>query len=132
LLDQVALSDLLPLCQERGVAVIAGGVFNSGILARPASGAPYNYEPAAGEIVDRARRIESVCARFDVPLKAAALQFPLAHPAVACVLTGCRSVAELEENIRLFELELPAGLWPALKAQGLLSEPAPVPAPSRP
>jgi D-threo-aldose 1-dehydrogenase len=132
LLDQVALTELLPLCQLRGIAVIAGGVFNSGILARPATGAPYNYEPAAPEIVERAMRIEAVCARFKVPVKAAALQFPLAHPAVVCVLTGCRSVAELQENIELFELELPAGLWSALKTEGLLREPAPVPVPSRP
>ncbi len=132
LLDQVALTELLPLCEERGIAVMAGGVFNSGILARPDAGAPYNYEPAAAEIVERAQRIEAVCARFDVPVKAAALQFPLAHPAVACVLTGCRSVAELQENIELFDIGLPAGLWPALKAEGLLRESAPVPAPSRP
>ncbi len=109
LLDQEALTELLPLCLARGVAVIAGGVFNSGILARPAAGAPYNYEPAADEIVERA----------------------LGHPAVACVLTGCRSVAELEENIGLFELELPNGLWPALKMEGLLREAAPMPSPSR-
>jgi D-threo-aldose 1-dehydrogenase len=127
LLDQVALTELLPLCEDRGIAVIAGGVFNSGILARPAAGAPYNYEPAAAEIVERAQRIEAVCAAFNVPVKAAALQFPLAHPAVACVLTGCRSVEELTENVELFELELPAGLWPALKTEGLLREPAPVP-----
>ncbi len=131
LLDQVALTELLPLCQERGIAVIAGGVFNSGILARPTAGAPYNYEPAAAEIVERAQRIEAVCARFSVPVKAAALQFPLGHPAVACVLTGCRSIGELQENIDLFELELPAGLWSALKTEGLLREPAPVPVPSR-
>jgi len=132
LLDQVALTELLPLCQERGIAVIAGGVFNSGILARPAAGAPYNYEPAAAEIVKRAQRIERVCNNFNVPAKAAALQFPLAHPAVACVLTGCRSVAELQENIELFELELPPELWSALKTEGLLREPAPVPSSSRP
>ena len=130
LLDQVALSELLPLCQERGIAVVAGGVFNSGILARPVPGAPYNYEPATSDIVDRARRIEAVCARFDVPLKAVALQFPLAHPAVACVLTGCRSVVELEENIQLFELALPTDIWAALKKEGLVSELAPVPAPA--
>jgi D-threo-aldose 1-dehydrogenase len=132
LLDQDALTQLLPLCLARGVAVIAGGVFNSGILARPAAGAPYNYEPAADEIVERAQRIEAVCASFDVPVKAAALQFPLGHPAVACVLTGCRSVAELDENIGLFELELPPALWTALKTQGLLRETAPMPSPGRP
>jgi D-threo-aldose 1-dehydrogenase len=131
LLDQEALTELLPLCLARGIAVIAGGVFNSGILARPAAGAPYNYEPAAAEIVERAQRIEAVCASFNVPMKAAALQFPLGHPAVACVLTGCRSVAELEENIDLFELELPPALWPALKMEGLLREAAPMPSPSR-
>jgi len=129
LLDQGGLAELLPLCLERGIAVIAGGVFNSGILARPEPGAPYNYAPAAADVVGRAQRIEAACARFNVPLKAAALQFPFAHPAVTCVLTGCRSAAELEENVRLLQLIIPGELWTALKSDGLLDESAPLPPP---
>jgi D-threo-aldose 1-dehydrogenase len=129
LLDGGALAELLPLCEEKGIAVIAGGVFNSGILAsRDGSGA-YDYAPAAPELVERVRALAAVCARWDVPLQAAALQFPLGHPVVACVLVGCRAAAEVEEDARLFELELPAGVWDELRAERLL--PADVPVPSR-
>jgi D-threo-aldose 1-dehydrogenase len=127
LLDQPALRDLLPLCRERGIAVIAGGVFNSGILADPRPGARYNYAPAAAELVERARRLEAVCARWGVPLRAAAMRFPLGHPAVAAVVVGCRSTAELDENVRAFEAEIPAGLWAELRNEGLLPPDAPTP-----
>jgi D-threo-aldose 1-dehydrogenase len=129
LLDGGALTELLPLCEEKGIAVIAGGVFNSGILASGEGSGAYDYAPAAPELVERVRALAAVCARWDVPLQAAALQFPLGHPAVACVLVGCRSAAEVEEDARLFELELPAGLWDELRAERLL--PAGVPVPSR-
>jgi D-threo-aldose 1-dehydrogenase len=129
LLDGSALAELLPLCEEKGIAVIAGGVFNSGILASGEGSGAYDYAPAAPELVERVRALAAVCARWDVPLQAAALQFPLGHPAVACVLVGCRSAAEVEEDARLFELELPAGLWDELRAARLL--PADVPVPSR-
>jgi D-threo-aldose 1-dehydrogenase len=124
LLDTAGLDELLPLCAERGISVIAGGVFNSGVLA---SGGTYDYKAADPEVLERAARLREVCARWGVPLEAAAIQFPLGHPAVACVVVGCRSVAELEEDVRLFELDLPAGLWDELKAEGLLPEGAPVP-----
>jgi D-threo-aldose 1-dehydrogenase len=114
LLDQSALDDLLPRCVERGVAVIAGGVFNSGLLANPEPGAPYDYVAAPDDLVLRARRMARVCAEHGVPLKAAALQFPLRHPAVACVLTGTRSHAELAENAALMRRPIPAELWGAL------------------
>jgi D-threo-aldose 1-dehydrogenase len=110
-LDRTAASELLPLCEERGIAVIAGGVFNSGILA---GGDTFDYEAAPADVVSHAERLRRVCARWDVPLPAAAVQFPRRHPAVACTLVGCRSVAELEEDARLFGLELPAGLWEEL------------------
>jgi D-threo-aldose 1-dehydrogenase len=113
LLDRSAADELLPLCVERGIAVLAGGVFNSGVLA---SGATYDYAPAPPGVVERARRLRDTCARHAVPLEAAALQFPLRHPAVACVLVGCRSLEELEEDVRMFELELPEGLWDELDA----------------
>jgi D-threo-aldose 1-dehydrogenase len=127
LLDQIGLRELLPLCLDRGIAIIAGGVYNSGILADPRPGAAYNYMPAPPELLDRARRLRSTCERHGVPLKAAALQFPLGHPAVAAVLTGSRSTAELEENLSMFRLEIPSGLWAELRADGLLPIEAPTP-----
>jgi D-threo-aldose 1-dehydrogenase len=114
LLDRGALAELLPLCLERGIAVLAGGVFNSGVLA---GGATFDYEPAQPEVLERVRRLADVCARWNVPLAAAAVQFPLRHPAISSVLVGCRSAAEVEENVALAELELPAGLWEELEAE---------------
>jgi D-threo-aldose 1-dehydrogenase len=127
LLDQVALKELLPLCVERGIAIIAAGVYNSGILADPKPGARYNYVPAPQELLERARRIRAVCDRHGVPLKAAAIQFPPAHPAVGCVVVGCRSVAQLDESREMFELEIPPVLWQDLRAEGLLQKGVPTP-----
>jgi D-threo-aldose 1-dehydrogenase len=127
LLDQVALAELLPVCVERGISIIIGGVYNSGILADPQPGATFNYRPAPPDLLARAQRLKAVCARHETPLMAAAIQFPLAHPAVATVLTGVRSVAELEENERMFRFPVPAALWHDLKGEGLLPEGAPVP-----
>jgi D-threo-aldose 1-dehydrogenase len=112
LLDRSAVDEFLPLCLERGVSVIAGGVFNSGVLAE---GATFDYAPAGRDVLERVEALRAVCERHGVPLKAAALQFPLRHPAVTTVLTGVRSVAELEENVRLFALDLPADLWAELE-----------------
>jgi len=116
LLDRIALKELLPVCVERGIAIIAGGVFNSGILADPKPGTTYNYSVAPPQLVDRAARLNAICKRHGVDLKAAAIQFPLRHPAVALVLTGCRSVAEVEENVRMFETPIPEVLWDELDA----------------
>jgi D-threo-aldose 1-dehydrogenase len=127
LLDQVALKELLPVCLEKGVAIIAGGVYNSGILADPKPGAHYNYQVAPPELIERARRIGAVCARHGVPIKAAAIQFPLGHPAVTCVVVGCRSVAQLEESIAMFELAIPPAMWQELKNEGLLAPEVPTP-----
>lgn len=127
LLDQTALPEFLQKCVERGVSIILGGVFNSGLLADPKPGITFNYVEAPQELIDLAIRIGSVCEDHGVPLKAAALQFPLAHPAVACVLTGVRSAAEFQENERLFRLPIPNDMWQELKAEGLLTEEAPVP-----
>jgi D-threo-aldose 1-dehydrogenase len=127
LLEQDALDSFLPLCQERGIAVLAGGVFNSGLLADPQPGTKYDYDPAPPHLIARARRLAEVCARHDVPLKAAALQLPAAHPAVAAVLVGPRSAAELAENVALFDRDLPSDLWAELKAEGLLAADAPTP-----
>ncbi|MCX4788496.1 MULTISPECIES: aldo/keto reductase [unclassified Streptomyces] len=127
LLDHGALDDLLPTALERSVAVVIGGVFNSGVLADPRPDATYAYAPVPPEILVRAMRIKEVCARHDVPLRGAALQFPFGHPAVASVLVGARSAAEVRDAARLLDRPAPAGLWPDLQASGLL--PASVPTP---
>jgi D-threo-aldose 1-dehydrogenase len=127
LLDQRGLVELLPLCEERDVAVIVGGVFNSGVLADPREGATFEYGPAPPEVLDRARRLRTICARHGVRLPAVALRFPLAHPAVTTVLTGARSGAELRENVALLDLPVPGAVWEELRASGLLAAEAPVP-----
>jgi D-threo-aldose 1-dehydrogenase len=127
LLDQVGLTELLPLCVERGIAIIAGGVFNSGILADPKPGTHYNYQAAPDELVRRAARIKTVCERHGTSLKAAAIQFALGHLAVRTVLTGCRSVDEVNENVEAFQAPIPAAVWQDLKAEGLLAAEVPLP-----
>ena len=127
LLDQVALRELLPTCIERGVAIIAAGVYNSGILADPKPGAHYNYRDAPAGLIDRARKVRDVCGRHGVPLRAAAIQFPLGHPAVQTVVVGCRSVEQLEDSVRMFETKIPSALWEELKAEHLLPQEAPTP-----
>jgi D-threo-aldose 1-dehydrogenase len=118
LLDRSAAGALLPTAMRRGVSVIAGGVFNSGLLAAPRPGSTYDYTAAPDELVARAIRLEEICARFGVPLRAAAVRFPLAHPAVASVLIGARSAAEVTDAIRLRALDIPAALWDTLAAAG--------------
>ncbi|MFN8565032.1 MAG: aldo/keto reductase [Anaerolineae bacterium] len=128
LLDQSGLDELLPLCAEKHISILMGGVYNSGILADPERTAFYNYVPAAPSLVERALRIKAVCERHGVPLKAAALQFPLGHSAVASVITGVRSVQEIDENAALFAVEIPDDMWEELRAEKLLPEAIPVPA----
>jgi D-threo-aldose 1-dehydrogenase len=127
MLDQAALPELLPLCEKRGIRVMVGGALNSGILARPDPGAMYDYRPASPELLERARRIDAVCARHDVPLLAAALQFPRSHPAVECVLVGPRSVAELDLSVEMLARPIPGDLWDVLKNERLLLPDAPTP-----
>jgi D-threo-aldose 1-dehydrogenase len=110
-LDRAAAPELLPLCEERGIAVVAGGVFNSGILA---GGDTFDYETAPQEIVARVARLREACTRHGVPLPAAAVQFPLRHPAVTTALVGCRTPDEVAEDVRLSTLDLPAALWEEL------------------
>ena len=129
LLEQTALDEFLPLCQERGASVVVGGGFNSGILATGATpGAKYNYAPAPPAILERVARIEAVCREFHVPLPAAALQFVVAHPAIASFTAGTRTVEQLRQNLDWFSAPIPAAFWAQLKRQGLLREDAPVPA----
>ncbi|HUR78597.1 MAG TPA: aldo/keto reductase [Acidimicrobiales bacterium] len=127
LLDQTGLVELLPLCEQTGVRVIAAAVFNSGVLADPSDDATYFYSPAPLEIIDRARQTRAVCARYDVPLAAAAMQFPLGHPAVETVLVGMRSPDEVATNTAGFATRIPSDLWAELKADGLLPEHVPTP-----
>lgn len=127
LLDQVALDDLLPACLERGVGVLIGGVMNSGVLVDPRPGARFNYGPAPAEVIERARRIGEVCKRHDVPLRAAAMQFPMAHPAVVSLVAGVRSVAHLDEYPALLGHPITPDLWSDLREEGLIAADAPVP-----
>jgi D-threo-aldose 1-dehydrogenase len=115
-LDRSGGLDLLPACTERGVSVVVGGVLNSGVLADPRPGARFDYAPASSATLARAQALSDACERHGVPLKAAALQFPLRHPAVACVLTGARSEAELTESLALLDVEVPEALWAELDA----------------
>lgn len=128
LLEQDSLDEFLPLCAERNVAVVLGGGLNSGILATGAvPGAKYNYEPASPEIMEKVRKIERVCARHHVPLPAAALQFLLAHPAVATHIPGVRTVRQMEQNMAWVNHPIPVDLWSELKDEKLLRRDAPVP-----
>jgi D-threo-aldose 1-dehydrogenase len=127
LLDQVALRELFPLCLERGIAVVLGGVYNSGILADPRPGAMFDYAPAPPELVERARRLDALCRRHDLTLKAAALQFAAAHPAVTTLLVGARSPVELDEDLELLRTPLPPALWDDLRRERLIPEDAPTP-----
>jgi D-threo-aldose 1-dehydrogenase len=118
----------LPLCQEKNISVMIGGPYNSGILASDlAPGAAYFYSDAPPEVLERARRIKGACDRHQVPLKAAALQFGLAHPAVASTIPGARSPAEVEENVRMAEHPIPDALWAELRQEGFLPDDAPTP-----
>jgi D-threo-aldose 1-dehydrogenase len=108
LLDRSAADELFPLCLEKKIAVICGGVYNSGVLA---GGTTYDYAPASTAIKDRVTDLEAVCARHGVPLKAAAIQFPLRHPAVTSIVVGARSPEEIEENVRMFATDIPDALW---------------------
>jgi D-threo-aldose 1-dehydrogenase len=128
LLDQSALDDLLPTCEERTVSVVVGGVFNSGVLVDPSAGALYDYVPAPDDVIQRAQVIQEVCRRHGVPLAAAALQFPLAHPRVASVLLGPRTIAEVDTSLELLAVDIPDRLWSDLLREGLIRANAPVPA----
>jgi D-threo-aldose 1-dehydrogenase len=129
LYEQGALDELLPLCIDHGVSVVAGGVFNSGLLAtnHPDSSATYNYAPPPPEVLRRVERIADVCERHGVRLPAAAVQFVLAHPAVKTACLGARTATEVERNATLFGERIATAFWTDLKGAGLLRQDAPVP-----
>jgi D-threo-aldose 1-dehydrogenase len=124
LLEQAPLDDLLPRCQKAGTSIVVGGPLNSGILAGRDT---WNYQTAPPEVVARVDAIRAVCDRHGVPLAAAALQFPLAHPAVAAIIPGPRNPDEFRSNLELLQHPIPAGLWRDLREAGLLHPDAPTP-----
>ena len=127
LLDQSGLEEALPLCAAKGIAVIIGSPYNTGILHDPRPDSTFDFVQAPTHLIERALQLKEACARHGVPLPAAAIQFPLGHPAVAMVLTGAMTAAELEENVRLMEVEIPEDLWHELRDAGLIRAEAPLP-----
>ncbi len=120
LLDASAAQRLVPRCQARGVRLLLGGVYNSGILAAGATAdARYDYQPAGAEVLARTRALEAACARHGVPLRAAALQFAMACPAAAAVVVGSRTAAEVQDSVAMAALALPPALWDELKKLGV-------------
>ncbi|MBU2882468.1 aldo/keto reductase [Psychrosphaera sp. B3R10] len=131
LLEQDALDTFLPQCEQHGASIILGGPYNSGILATGVKNSKitpyYNYEPAPAEVVAKVNKIEDICAQFQVPLAAAALQFPLGHSAVSTVIPGLGSAKRVDQAIELFNYDIPKAFWTQLKDDGLLRQDAPLP-----
>jgi D-threo-aldose 1-dehydrogenase len=125
LLEQAPLDDLLPKCAAAGTSIVVGGPLNSGILAGRDT---WNYNPAPPDVIARVKQIADICDAHRVPLPAAALQFPLAHPAVAAIIPGPRNAGEFTQNLGLLAHKIPASLWSDLKQAGLLHPDAPTPA----
>ena len=124
LLEQTALEPMLDACLRANTAVVVAGVFNSGVLA---GNGKFNYGDAPAEVVEKVQRLTALSERFEVPLPAAALQFPLAHPAVVSCVVGVRSVAQLQQNIAWLERPIPAQYWQALSGEALIAGDAPLP-----
>lgn len=127
LLDQGALPELLPRCLAKGIAVMVGGVMNTGVTLDPRPGSRYDYGPAPDAVVERGRRIGAICARHGVPVRSVAMQFPLAHPAVSGLITGVRTPEHLDDYPVGMRLPIPPGLWDELREDGLIALEAPVP-----
>ena len=127
LLEQEALNSFLPLAQSRGIGIIIGGPYNSGILATgPREGAFYNYDPAPQDILDKVTRIQAVCQAHGVRLVDAAFKFPLLHPCTVSVIPGGQGLEEMDGNVTAASADIPADLWAELKAEGLMRQEAPV------
>ncbi len=127
LLNACAHDELLPLCERRGTSVVLGGVYNSGLLADPRPGAPYDYRAAPPALVAKAQRIAAVCEAYGVPLPAAALRFGFGHPAVAAAVVGARTPEEVRANAALFRHDIPDAMWQALVDEPLLDPSLPLP-----
>lgn len=131
LLEQESLESFLPKCVDRNCSIVIGGAYNSGILATGVSvKGPWNYDygPAPEDVVKKVSAIESLCGEFDIPMAAAALQFPLAHPAVASVIPGIGKVSRIDQTLGLFATEIPDEFWNELSERGLIRNDAPTPA----
>lgn len=124
LLDHTALGGLMDACAKRGARIVAGGPYNSGLLA---GGTTFNYQPAAPELVEKTGRMGAICSRFGVDLKAAALQFIAAHPVVAAVIPGGTNAAEVKQNAAMMKAPIPGDVWAAMRAEKLIPENAPTP-----
>ena len=128
LLEQGGLGEFLPECMKRNVSVILGGPYNSGILAGGVKpGATHDYAPAPAHLIEKAQKIEAICRRHGIELGAAALQFPLFHPAVCAVIPGALSVAEVTQNAARMSVRLPSELWSELKREKLIDPASPTP-----
>ncbi|ATL32412.1 aldo/keto reductase [Streptomyces formicae] len=132
LLDQQALTELLPAASERGASVVIGGVFNSGLLADPKPGARFDYVEAPAELLRRARALRALAERHGTTLRAAALAFPFGHPAVASVLVGIHAPEQVTDAAEQFTADVPAEFWRDARAEGLLAADVPVPGEDRP
>jgi D-threo-aldose 1-dehydrogenase len=126
LLEQASMP-FMDYCAQHRIGVVVGGVYNSGLLANPTQGAHYNYVEVPPLVLQRALSIKAICQGFDLDLKAAAIQFPLVHPATVSVLTAARNVGQLEQNLRAFRQPIPPAFWQALRDEGLLAEEIPTP-----
>ena len=128
LLDQSSLDELLPLCVEKNIGIMAGGTYNSGILAKGAQpGATYNYSEAPPEIMAKAKGLEEAALRHQVDLKAAASQFVFAHPAITCIIPGTRQPDRVSENFNLLKEDIPTEFWDELRNENLIRADAPLP-----
>lgn len=127
LLDQPALRELLPVCVEKNIGIVIAGVMNSGLLANPGPDSHFDYAPAPKQWIDKALRLKAVCERHGVPLRAAALQFVFAHPAVVTVVAGVRKISHLDDTAAMMQFPIADDLWDDLRAEGLLPSDAPTP-----
>lgn len=120
LLDQDAEREFLPLAEKRGMGLVVAGVYNSGILASTTGRHKFNYADAPADIIAKAEKLRTICERFEVPLPAAAIQFPMRHSATTCVAIGAKTAAQLRTNVAWFEREIPDELWTTLQSEGLI------------
>ena len=130
LLEQHSLDELLPLCLEKNIGIMAGGTYNSGILAKGPNSGTYNYQAPPPEIVEKVRSLAVVAKRHQVDLRAAASQFVLAHPAITCIIPSTRRPERVKENIELIKQEIPKDFWTELRTKGLIHQEAPIPSES--
>jgi D-threo-aldose 1-dehydrogenase len=127
LLDQGALDALFPVCEARNIGILLGGIYNSGILANPGAGAKFNYQDADAVLVARALELDELCRKHGTNLKAAALQFCMAHPAVTVAVMGARNADEVADNFAMSETAVPQAFWQELRARKLVDARAPLP-----